>query len=184
MRVLLDSDGVVSDWIGGVLDVVREISGRIYYHDEVTTWLKLHKLGLTSSQQKDLEHAIAQPGFCESLPVLPGAVEGVMKLRAYADIHIVTSPWLSPTWTFERTRWLQRHGFIKDFKEVTHTYAKELVQGDFLVDDKPENVKKWAAANPNGQGLIWTQPWNRHAEGYKVDSWDSLLGYVKWRMKV
>ncbi len=183
-RVLLDSDGVVSDWIGGVLDVVREISGRIHYHDEVTTWLKLHQLGLTATQQKELEERIAEPGFCESLEELPGAREGVRRLREHADVHFVTSPWVScPTWTFERTAWLQRHGYITDFKEVTHTYAKELVRGDFLVDDKPENVKKWSAANPDGQGFIWTQPWNRYADGYKIGSWDNLIGYVRWRMK-
>lgn len=182
MMVLLDVDGPVCDWLGGALEVVEDVTGKRFYRDEVRNWLMFHTLGLTAAQVREIEHEIDQPGWCAALKPTLGAYEGVEALRDLGYVvHYVTSPWITAkNWTYERTEWLVRHNFAAGAHHVTHTSAKYLLQGDIFVDDHPGNVNLWQASNKAGQGLLWSAPYNRFAEGYRVGGWDDLVSYAKW----
>jgi 5'(3')-deoxyribonucleotidase len=122
--ILVDVDGVLADFTGAV----REWDLFALYPEDLQSMIK---------------RRISDPGFCAELKVLPGAEEGVRELVQLGDVYAVTSPWWSsPTWPYERTRWLDRW-FGMPADRVVQTSAKQLVFGDVMIDDRPENLIEW-----------------------------------------
>lgn len=153
MRVLLDIDGVLCSFVEALVT------------EPPSSWDFL---------TEEHERVIKKPGFVLSLKPYPQALRHVAALRLKHDVHFVTAPCdASLTWCHERRTWLEQH--LRAFSdEVTFTHAKYLVQGDVFVDDNPEQVASWKAAN-RGLALLWDQPWNRHdTELTRCLSWPHL----------
>jgi 5'(3')-deoxyribonucleotidase len=175
--VLLDCDGVLSDFVSAVLDLVHELCGPRYQPHDVTCFDLAKSLGLTDEERARVFGAItSRPGFARELAVYPDAIAGVAALRAVADVYIVTSPWNSnPTWTHDREAWLREH-FGIPHSHVIHTSAKHLVAGDVLVDDKTSTLVEWQAAHPRGVAVQWQTPHNLYDgwAGWSTCSWDHV----------
>ena len=152
MRILLDCDGVLADFGKGFSALARE-HGIDYTQQKGWDVFK----GMKRADRKRMERAVMQPGFCRSLPVIPGARDMVDGLRSDGhDVFCVTAFWFDhPTWTAERTTWLEAHMGI-DRRHVVHTHAKALVAGDVFVDDKRAHVKAWSDAHPEGRAVLAT----------------------------
>lgn len=106
------------------------------------------------------------PGLFDSPPPMPGAINAVQKLLESGryDIHILsTAPWGNPGALTAKRLWLERHFGTAFKKKVTLTHRKDNVQGDILVDDRPNN----GAENFNGK-------WIRYGSGHYPD-WDAVL---------
>jgi 5'(3')-deoxyribonucleotidase len=175
--VALDCDGIISDFLQGALDAIFEVTGKRFQKQDVTGWNPWLSLRLQPDECDAVFHIIETPGWCESLEVMPGAVDGFSRLFAVADITIVTAPWASsPTWVFERQRWLSRHIFPAG--EVIHTDAKHRVSADYFADDHATQVRRWSAHN-SGKALLWSQPHNRNINDVpRVSGWDELINIV------
>lgn len=180
--VLLDVDGVLADFITPAFKIANGLLGTDHKPDDLDIWDMAEWLKLEKHQSTAFYDAVKLEGFHDDLPVYPGAVEGVKRLQEIADVHIVTSPMYGKTWCSERWNWLYKHFGIKS-KDVTHTHAKHYFRGDFLVDDKPENVLKWQSRNAEGTGLLWDQKYNWALIGEKVfirvQSWNEVLEHVE-----
>lgn len=181
LTILLDVDGFLADFLGPFLEHANRVTGRNVRSDEITQWDILH--AFSSDAHEVILKAAYQPGFCTSLPVLPGAKEGVAALRDFGQVLAVTSPWASETWCFERTQWLRNElGFDKH--DVLHVPGerKYLVHGDVFVDDKLETVIAWSEAHPEGLALLWNAPYNQGtmtSRSFRVFGWDALLHTVR-----
>lgn len=179
--VLLDCDGVLSDFIGAVLPIVYVETGRYYEPHHVDRFDFCAALGLSDDEKRFVMREISsREGFCHNLDVLPGAVEGVARLGEIAEVYVVTSPWNSNrTWVHEREAWLAEN-FRIPHRRVIHTSAKHLVRGDVLVDDKTPTCAEWQAAHPKGIAVQWKTPHNRKDEwsGWATDGWDALREIV------
>lgn len=157
MIVLLDADGPLLDFNAAFLGLVKEETGWSFGPEVVTTWKVqdspfFEQLALDiGSTKEDLIRRIwarmNRIGFCQGIPVAPGAQEAVKKLRTIATVEVLTAPMSSsPTWVPERYEALKRHfGFHPD--DVHFVARKGRVMGDMLVDDKPVNVVEWALEN-------------------------------------
>ena len=180
-RVLLDCDGVLCDFIGGVLDIVETVTGERRHREEIDRFDFAAALGLTDEQREMVFRSISSTvNFCKQLRPHYAARFGVANLQARADIHIVTSPWnSSPTWTYERERWLSDL-FGIHHRDITHTSAKHLIVGDWFIDDKTETCAKWQAAHPTGVAVQWITPHNRKDgwTGRATNSWGELCSWV------
>lgn len=159
--ILLDCDGILADFIGGVLPLIHRVTGRQAAREQITAFDFAASLGLNPDEAAAVKRAIGcSDRFASTLEAYPGAIEGVGTLREVADVYIVTSPWNSnPTWTHDRETWLRRH-FGIPHSHVIHGSAKHLVRGDVFVDDKTETVVAWQAAHPSGRALRWSTPHN------------------------
>lgn len=181
--VLLDVDGVIADWLQSTLDIIEEVTGRRYDRRQVTHWDTIQCLGLSASESGLVSVELNRPGLALSLPVLPGAKEAVRELQSIADVHFLTSPnHESENWVFEREQWLVQNGFIiNPREEVTHTSAKYRVRGDYLIDDKTENLQRWATWNPAGKAILWSTPFTpyNHATSLVESRWEALIDYVR-----
>jgi 5'-nucleotidase len=179
-RILLDCDGVLSDFVHPTLDLVHAHTGDRHHIEEITQWDVFAAIG-KKEHEHILNSVVEKGGFCETFPVLTGAQEAVEELRKLGDVFIVTSPFDAPTWVVERNRWLAKHfGFTK--KQIAHVASKFIVSGDMLIDDSERNLIEWKEHNPTGAALLIDAPWNRsgdHPGVQRTFGWDSLLTAAK-----
>ena len=183
--LLLDVDGVIVDFVGAYLRAVNRRTDGAWVPDDVTEWDIRRGIQVGSGI-----HEFAWNALCEDHDLLqpyPGAIESVRGLMSVAEVYFVTtSAYKCRTWARDRETWLENH-FNDDslHRRVVHTSAKHLVRGDVFVDDKPENVTAWIAANPSGTALLWDRPWNRTATlpafaGLRrVSLWDDVVAAVQ-----
>ena len=198
MRILIDCDGVMGDFVGGVVDALNEESlvaesmgyaARPRYDTTmVTSWEIASCLGVPKKRVYDLA---SQPGFCAALRPLAGAREGVEALRSFGDVYAVTSPiWSSPYWMHERVGWLkEKMGF--DWDHIVFTSSKHILDAAVLIDDKAATIRAWCghgspSVSRNGYpynmprpGALWSQPWNVNEPvppgAVRFDNWVDLL---------
>ncbi|MGB1016084.1 MAG: 5' nucleotidase, NT5C type [Nannocystaceae bacterium] len=174
--VLLDVDGVVADFTAQILRLTHSLFDRRFTPEDVTEWDYKSALGLSDKEWRLVSTIIGSKDFAFELPVYPGAISGVQDLAKVADIYFVTSDWrTSPTWVYDRNRWLELRFGRELGKQVIHTSHKHLVRGDVFVDDKPSNVAAWASAWPSGIPVLWKRPYN---DGVS-NSWEALRQTVE-----
>ncbi len=176
MRILLDCDGVLSDFITPALRVVELLTGKQYAHDDVTDW-DLDVL-VPEGQRETFWEACSAPGFARNMQPYPGAVAAVEALRTRHNVFVVTAYMhSSKTWVHDRDAWLHHYfGFMQ--RDIVHTKAKHLIAGDVFVDDKPSNVREWQMEHTDGIGLIFDRPHNRDAVGTRVFDWIDVCEHI------
>lgn len=177
-RFLIDVDGVLCDFVSGYCELVHQITGRAYTLADVTDF-GFKSLGLTDYQRNRIVARLCEPGWVLTLGELPGAIDGVRAIEAAGNsVVFVTSPWRGhSTWAYERDHWLsQRFPNCR----IISTNQKHCIDGDVLIDDKPEHIEQWSAAHPDGVGLLWDAPYNRASFfGRRVSDWSFILEFVR-----
>lgn len=185
MRILLDVDGVLADFVGSFLRMINRrrlafsaIHKPPFTRSDVTDYEIFDCLAKKGLETPELYKAICwararQDGFCIDLEPLDGAVEAVTALRAIPSIEIyaVTTPLDSHYWHWEREQWLQQH-FEIDRQHTIFAHNKSLIRGDVFIDDQMENVMDWQAANPKAYAV----PWDRTLEPSKmIAAWQHFV---------
>lgn len=181
MIVLLDCDGVLADFTGGVLKVFNERNGTSFTSEDITYWDMAHCLGVPNHVIYDIA---SEEGFCARLNPIPGVVDALDSLYKIADVYCVTSPiHTSRYWMYERTNWLHDLGITPS--RIIQSSAKYLLMGDVFIDDKPRSVQSWVYARnkwlnrTDGDGaFLWAQPYNS-AAGCAYE--DSKGNTARWR---
>jgi len=186
MRVLLDCDGVLADFVGGLLELVNRECGTSYRRSDITEYDIGESLGWDGTMRVRVDYLVrGEPGMVMGLAVEPGALAGFGLIDQLAgDTYVVTSPWPGhQTWAHERTRWLRRH-FAIPSNHVVHTAAKHLVMGDVLVDDKTSTIERWRREFPAGLAVQWQTPHNRRDawDGASTRDWNELAEMCRKHM--
>lgn len=180
--ILLDVDGLVADFVGCALDVLHEETGHDWKREHVTEWGFDSILAtMRPAEIRRFWGAFRMPGVAASLDMFPGSIEGVKLLTdAGHTVVWVTAPMAgSPTWAFERGCWLEDRW---PGTPVVSTAHKQLVVGDYLVDDKPQNLLEWGFGEGGscGVGLLWDAPYNRVTRvAARVHCWAEVLACVR-----
>lgn len=178
MRVLLDCDGVLGDYASEVIRFVnmRVQPERPFTIHDAADFSILESLGFEHLQD-ELDRHIEDTYYCATMPVLPGAVEFVNRLyQLNHEVVIVTSQHMGvPLWCSQRMAWLWKHfGIHAD--DVIFARRKHRIEGDVLVDDKPENLVSFGA-----NAILFDQPWNQDAEGvYRAKSYQDVVARLRW----
>jgi 5'-nucleotidase len=106
------------------------------------------------------------PNIFLNLGTIPGAFEAVNKLLCDIRFEIYflsTAPWNNPSaWTDKRL-WLEMLFGEKINRRLILTHRKDLLKGDILIDDRPNN----GAANFEGKILKFASP--------EFPDWNSIL---------
>ncbi|KAK9406900.1 5'3'-deoxyribonucleotidase cytosolic type [Crotalus adamanteus] len=187
LRVLVDMDGVLSDFEGGLLrDFVAS------YPEEPHVELAQRKGFLAVDQyrrlREDLGEKIASvyesPGFFLSLQPIPGAIEAMHEMNEMpnTDVFICTSPIRKYEYCIsEKYRWVAQHLGPNFVGRLILTRDKTVVSADLLIDDK--DTIKGVEPNPSWEHILFScchnkhlklQPPRRRLESW-TDDWKGIL---------
>ncbi len=183
-RLILDCDGMLSNYVAGVIETIFELTGKRFRPEDVKAWNVCRELGLSDAETHDVHTHIAMtPGWAGHLPVCAGAREGVAMLVEIAEVYVATSPYpASPTWMWDRECWL-RDRFGLPRSRILPINDKHLIAGDFFADDLADNVDAWANEHTYGIGVHWLTLHNQNercrSRVFRVSRFDELCQIVK-----
>jgi len=168
--VLMDVDGVLCDFTSGWRPLVApELA-----EEDISSFV--FEDYLNDEQLGKLLSLCESAAFWAELKPYEGArdfVESVSENTDGGEIVYCTAPWVPcDGWAEARRIWLKEHMPKGD---LVVTKRKDLIRGDYLIDDKPENVLSWAARNKTGIGYLYERPWNRGFTGNARMSRDAIL---------
>ncbi len=116
----------------------------------------------------------------EHMNPYPDALDGINRIRSLGHRVIFVSAHFDTS----KVECLHRHGFLVEFpyndgRWETATDAalindKSVIKGDFLIDDRIENVEKY------GSGFLFDQPWNRQSDIYRFSNWNDIASYFEF----
>ena len=80
------------------------------------------------------------PGIFSLMEPVEGAIEAFEKLSALYDTYILsTAPWENPSAWTDKLLWVKKYLGENARKRLILSHHKNLNQGDFLIDDRPNN---------------------------------------------
>lgn len=147
LRILCDCDGVLSDFVGLVLDYVGRNTGLYYRREAVREWDCFAVLGL-SEHWSYFRTQCDMFDLCRGMEIMPGARELWAEIeRIDPDAKVCTTP-MTVAWLSQRAAWLEAFGV--PLKRQWQGEGKEAFaapgRGDVLIDDKPENCEAFVRA--------------------------------------
>ena len=189
MRIVVDMDEVMAQFVAKVLRRWNALSGKNFTRDDITSWRMEEVLGadhLGRTAEGLIDEWLAEDGFFEDLDPVPGAIEAVNKMRAHGyDVVFATSiPEVAVHSYTGKRRWLRKHFPHMSMKDMIAVSRKELIDGDILIDDGAHNIEDWVKARKEG-AVIFDAPWNRHIGNYlhgihvyRAMNWNDALNIV------
>lgn len=157
MRILVDVDGVLFDFVGACCDRLdrsfNDIADRLVYErlDEVfPAW-------------SALDRTVSRHDFHDSLTWLPGARKMIEDLREQGhQLIALTAPWVSsPTWCYDRIKKLEPAGFSPQEIIFCPQGQKKFVDGDILIEDTISTAIDWRDKQAGDAfAIVIDQPWN------------------------
>lgn len=107
------------------------------------------------------------PHIFSKMKPLKGAIEAVEVLSRYFDCYILsTSPWENPTAASDKQNWIKKY-FPKIFyKRMILSHRKDLLKGDYLIDDRPDN----GAQDFEGEWIEFGSD--------KFPNWETVVNYL------
>lgn len=149
-RLFFDMDNVLVDFQSG-LDKVDEETKQQY---------RGKKPG-----EKDRVDEI--PGMFGLMDPVPGAIEAAHKLAEVYDVYILsTAPWNNPSAWSDKLLWVKKYLPDVFYKRIVITHHKDLVEGDYLIDDRGKN----GTSEFKGEWI--------HFGSERFPDWDAVLDYL------
>ena len=168
MRLLIDMDGVVADFLSHWCEVFNERYNQKLKPSDIKTW-RMHE-SIPGATQEACEDLIWEPGFFFNLKPIPGAIKAIEQLHEQGhEIVFVTSCLAGHA---DKHAWLKRYFSFP--VRVTFTAEKYLVKGDVLIDDYMVNLQQWQAEWPDGMPICFAAHYNEQWQGLRAYDWDSV----------
>jgi 5'(3')-deoxyribonucleotidase len=165
MRMLVDMDGVLDDFVKEVLARWNELNGTAFTHDQIDMWhmeevLGEDRYGISASVY--IDRWMCEPDFFEFLEPIPGAVAGFNRLMELGEVVVASTISTAAEHCYDGKRaWLRRylpHWPIKNFIAL---HRKELLDADCLIDDGTHNIQAWLDAGKQN-AILYDAPYNRN----------------------
>jgi 5'-nucleotidase len=122
---------------------------------------------LAENKSEDFEITKRQPQFFIKKKPIKGAVEAFKFLSKIYDCHIVSTPvWSNPLCWKEKREWVDQHLGSEATKRLTLTHNKQLVMGDYLIDDSLKH------------GVMESKSEHIHFGSEQFPNWESVINYL------
>src|SRR6056300_224353 len=153
--IYIDMDGVLVD-----------------FQKAIDDWFETHS-HLKERYKDNPDHI---QGLFRIAPPIEGAIEAVKKLHESGkyELFIATSaPWGNPLSASDKRFWIEEHFGNLFHKKMFVTHRKDLLMGDYLIDDRTKN----GAGEFSGELLQFGVNWETGKEG-PYPNWESILEYL------
>lgn len=171
VRILIDMDSIIVNLQGPWLAAYNAEYSDNLTVDKILTW-DTHKY-VKPECGKHIYDYLKRPGFFYNLEPLPGAIEGVERLKRDGhEIYLVTA---SPDGgASEKIDWVGKWlPCLDKVKQTVICHDKFIVDGDVLIDDSPRNLVEWKQSHLRSIAMGIKYPYNDHLSPYAflADSW-------------
>ncbi len=170
MIILVDMDDVLADFDGYFLGVWRKRypdkffipmneRQKFYMRDEYPPELL-----------EQMTKIFTEKGFVASLSEIDGGISAVKKMKELGhEVFICSSPMRQyQNCVAEKYEWIEKHLGFEWTTKLILSRDKTLIQGDILIDDKPEVE---GAAVPKWEHIIFDKSYNRHIKDKRRITW-------------
>lgn len=170
MRVVVDMDGVVADWISSARVYTKEFFGIDVEFEEITGPKfasilkgKLRRIGHSHSYSSDEEiYKIISgfKGFYLNLEPYEGSIDAIKQIQRNGhNIVFCTKPTGWDVCSYEKVQWLRKHfsSIPYEIIMVSSMEAKHMVYTPVLIEDDPRALKDHPSAIP----VCIARPWNK-----------------------
>lgn len=125
--------------------------------------------GLSSETLNEYEGRLDEvPGIFARMSPMTGAVEAFIELSRQAELFILsTSPWNNPSAWSDKLQWVQKYLGEPAYKRLILSHHKELMSGDYLIDDRYAN----GAFDFDGELIRFGSE--------RFPDWESIRSYLK-----
>ena len=154
--VYIDMDGVLVDFDKGM-----------------KTWFENHP-HLKERYKDNPDHI---QGIFRNPPPIKGAIEAVKKLHEsgkYELLIATSAPWGNPMSGMDKRFWIEDHFGNLFHKKMFVTHRKDLLLGDYLIDDRLKN----GAGEFSGELLRFGYDWENDNKPNEYPTWESILDYL------
>lgn len=178
--ILCDVDGILVDFTVAYLRLLKLHTGRLHTEAEIHSFNYEECIASKAEDEYVWKWIGKTKNFVYNLPTYPGWRTFLANLRLRGRVVACTSP-ASGRWTAERYQWLiDRAGFCKN--DIVITRCKELVHGDFLIDDAHHNVEAWESFDSSGSrvGILFNRPWNAKCSHHtRAATYEEILKHLE-----
>lgn len=153
--VYIDMDGVIVDFGASIKD-----------------WFDKHP----HLQERYKSHPDHIQGLFRNSPPVEGAIDAIKKLHESGkyELFIATAaPWGNPMAAMDKRFWIEDHFGNLFHKKMFITHRKDLLMGDYLIDDRTKN----GAGEFSGELLQFGVNYENGKVG-KFPTWQSILDYL------
>jgi len=156
---LIDCDGVLADFSSMFVRVTKEIFGIQARMTDGKNWDHFDYPEVRAIKEDIWKYIKGTPGLIRGLEKFSYTDELLGTLRGIGDVICVTSLMDGGYYGVERINWLIEEAGFTRF-DIMIAYRKYLIEGDIFIDDKPENVVKWADRwySDYGSPVLWSAP--------------------------
>lgn len=161
--LLFDLDGICCNLMKKWLAVYNKDWNDHLTEADITSWnWDAH---VKPACGKRIYHYLNRPGFFADLEPIAGCVDSLRRLERVVELVVVTA---SPKEASgDKVRWVQKYLPMVPKGNIVITYRKDLVRGDFMLDDAPKNLIHHPATR-----ILMDYPYNRDFHDcYRVHSW-------------
>lgn len=183
MRLGIDLDGVVYDYVAAFEDYLRDRYPEKYDYDayppfRADDWYFFKEWGISTEEFLRLNAEAVDEGILfRRGHSIPGSIPTLRYLSDQGhSIHIITHRTFGTQSGANTFEWLQNHGVPHD--TVTFAEDKTFIGVDLLLDDRVKNVDASRAAGI--PAVLFSQRWNREAHNRLpfVSGWSDFADYV------
>jgi 5'(3')-deoxyribonucleotidase len=165
--ILVDVDDVLCSWLETLLARMAEAGGPRLTPEDVRHWSWRDNFGDDWAAQ--WERWLDSPDLYDDLDWLPGAEEGVHRLRGLGRVVAVSAA--TAGHASSKLRWLLERFEPRD---IVLAADKALVGGNLLIEDSPRQVGEWVATGR--PAVLFDRPWNR---GYDLERCVRVRGWTE-----
>ena len=113
-------------------------------------------------------------GIFRNPPPIQGAIDAIEKLHESGkyELFIATSaPWGNPESLTDKRYWIENHFGELFHKRIVTTHQKNMLMGDYLIDDRKKN----GAGEFKGELLQYGLDWEGDGTPNEYPTWESIL---------
>lgn len=166
--ILIDQDGVLADYTKAHLEAIREAFPELERISPLECIKWNTEEHFPPRYRKRIEALALSPGFFRNLEPLPGAILAMKELLQDGhDVRICTAPKRAfENCVGEKFAWVKEHLGQEFAERIIMTRDKTLVQGDILIDDKPDVSGRIV---PSWTHILFDQPYNRSSRVRRIN---------------